>query len=86
MSFFKVWWPYTSLFAFIFLLYNRYIHTYIHSKSFIEAHLHVFTAVGSVVEPSLGAEPRFELVPALQQASELPIEPRCTLELSHAAP
>ncbi len=25
--FFLVWWPYATLFAFIFLLYNRYIHT-----------------------------------------------------------
>ncbi len=26
--FLKVWWPYANLFAFIFLLYNRYIHSF----------------------------------------------------------
>jgi hypothetical protein len=31
-------------------------------------------------EPPWGAEPRFELGPALQQASALPTEPHCTLE------
>jgi hypothetical protein len=30
-------------------------------------------------EPPWGAEPRFELGPALQQASALPTKPRCTL-------
>jgi hypothetical protein len=31
------------------------------------------------VEPPCGAEPRFELGPALQQAGALPTELRCTL-------
>ncbi len=30
-------------------------------------------------EPLWGAEPRFELGPAMQQANALPTEPRCTL-------
>jgi hypothetical protein len=30
------------------------------------------------VEPPWGAEPRFELGPALQQASALPTEPHCS--------
>ncbi len=35
------------------------------------------------VEPPWGAEPRFELGPALQQASALPSEPHCTLTEPH---
>ncbi len=34
-------------------------------------------------EPPLGAEQRFELGPALQQASALPTEPHCTLSEPH---
>ncbi len=48
LFFLKVWWPYATLFAFIFLLCDRYIHTsFIHSYTFAEAHLHFFTAVTS---------------------------------------
>ncbi len=36
-----------------------------------------------LVEPPWGAEPRFELGPALQQASALPTEPHCTLTELH---
>jgi hypothetical protein len=62
---------------FIFLL--QYIHSYNHSLiTFAEAHFHIFTAAGSVGGTTWGAEPRFELGPALQQASVLPSELRCT--------
>jgi hypothetical protein len=64
-------------FAFIFLMFNR--HIVIH-HSFI--HLHTFTAVSSVGGTSVtggGAEPRFELEPASQQASAHD-------QLSHGAP
>ncbi len=68
---------------FIFLL--QYVHSYNHSLiTFAEALLHFFIAAGSVGEPPWGAEPRNELGPALQQASALPTELRCTL-LSCAA-
>jgi hypothetical protein len=39
--------------------------------------MYVFTAVGSVGGTSMGAEPRFELGPVVQQASVPPTEPRC---------
>ncbi len=52
---FKVWWPNATLFAIIFFLYSRYIHTsFIHSQTFAEAHLHIFTAVSSVGGTSMG--------------------------------
>jgi hypothetical protein len=59
-----------------------FLHLFIFIPSFIRKHslrpIHIFTAVGSLVESPWGAEPRFELGPALQQASALPTEPHCT--------
>ncbi len=44
--FLKVWWPYATLFAFIFLLYKRCHHSsFIPSQILAEAHLHFLTAV-----------------------------------------
>jgi hypothetical protein len=66
------------------------IDTFIH-HSFIHKHSlrPIFISISSQLsaqwaEPQWGAEPGFELGPALQQASALPTEPRCTL-LSHNA-
>jgi hypothetical protein len=80
MIIFKVWWPYATLVAVIFLLYDRYIYT-----SFIRKHSLRTVSISSQLsaqwaEPSWGAEQRFKLGPALQQANEL------LTELSHAAP
>ncbi len=67
----------------------NHIHTmiqYIHPSPVAEASLHFLIAlVLSGEKPPWGAEPRFELGPAVQQASALPTELRCTL-LSCAAP
>ncbi len=38
-------------------------------------------SIFSQLSPPWGAEPGFELKPALQQASALPTEPRCTFTL-----
>ncbi len=67
-------------YTFIFLLYNRYIHT-----SCIHKHSPRLISICSQLsaqwaEPPWGAEPRIELKPAVQQASALPTEPRCTLK------
>jgi hypothetical protein len=89
----KVWWPNATLFAFIFL-YT--VDTFIH-HSFIHKHSLRPISISSQLsaqwaELPMGAEPRFELGPALQQASALPTEPHCTLTephcilLSHTAP
>jgi hypothetical protein len=56
---YKVWWPYATLFCIYFSLYttvDTFIHHsfIIHSQTFAEAHLHVFTAVGSVGGTSMG--------------------------------
>jgi hypothetical protein len=59
-------WPYASLFVYLFF-FLQYIYSYNHSFiTFAEAHLHIFTAAGSVggAEPPWGAAPRFELGPA----------------------
>jgi hypothetical protein len=65
------------LYLFFFL---QYIHSYNHLlKTFAEAHLHIFIAIGQWAEPPWGAEPRFELGPALQQVSALASELRFTL-------
>jgi hypothetical protein len=60
----KVGWPNATLFAFIFL-YT--VDTFIH-HSFI----HSSQLSAQCAEPPRGAELRFELGPALQQASALP--------------
>jgi len=53
---------------------------YIHPSPVAEASLHFLIAlVLSGEKPPWGAEPRFELGPAVQQASALPTELRCTL-------
>ncbi len=55
----------------------QYIYSYNHSFiTFAEALLHIFIAAGSVGRTPWGAEPSFG--PAVQQASSLPSEPRCT--------
>jgi hypothetical protein len=82
----KVWWPYATLFAFIFLYTIQYIHSCIIHSSFIHKHslrpISIFSQLSAQwAEPPWGAEPRFELGPALQKASALPTEPRCTLFL-----
>jgi hypothetical protein len=61
-------------------LFIRYIHT-----SFIHKHSLRPISISSQlpaqwVAPPWGAEPKFELGPALQQARALPTEPHCTLE------
>ncbi len=62
----------------LFMYIYSYIHSYKHSLITLgEALLHIFIAAG-------GAEPRFELGPAIQQASSLPSELRCTQNLSSA--
>jgi hypothetical protein len=58
-------------FCIYFSLYNRYIHT-----SFIHKHslrpISIYSQLSAQwAEPLWGAEPRFELGPALQQASAL---------------
>ena len=68
-----VWWPYATLLAFIFLFY---IHQHSLRPISISSQLSA-----QWVEPPWGAEPRFELGPALQQASALPTEPHCTLHV-----
>ncbi len=61
-----------------FLYIYSYIHSYKHSLiTFAEALLHICIAAG-------GAKPRFELEPAIQQASALPSQLRCTQNLSSA--
>jgi hypothetical protein len=54
----KVWWPYATLFEFIYLytIHTFIHHSYvnIHTSTFAEALLHNFTAVGSVGGTSLG--------------------------------
>ncbi len=68
----KVWWPCATVFAFIFLSLFT-LHTFISIITFAEAHLHNFTAAGSVgiEQPPRGAEPRFELGPALPSNSRI---------------
>ena len=62
------------LFLYIFLFLLQYIHSYNHSLiTFADALLHIFIAA-----PPWGAEQRFELGPALEQASALPTELRFT--------
>jgi hypothetical protein len=67
---------------FLFILSFSYVHNhiaYIHSHPFVEASLLFFKACfAQCEEPPWGAEPGFELGPAIQQASALPTEPRCT--------
>ncbi len=70
------------LFLYLFVFrYNRYIFTSFIHHSFIN--IRWGPSISSQlsaqwVEPPWGAEPRFELGPALQQASALPTEPHCT--------
>ncbi len=76
--FFKVWWQ-LPLFLFIFFLHTFIITfiRYVHSYSFAEVSLlflHCFFAQRE--KPPWGAEPGFELEPAVQQASALPTKPR----------
>jgi hypothetical protein len=86
ITFIKFWWPKATLFAFIFLyavdtiIHHSFIHKHSLRPIFISSRLSTQWA-----EPPWGAEPRFKLGPALQQASALPTEPHCTL-LSHTAP
>jgi hypothetical protein len=59
----------------------------IHPSSVGDVHISVFPhcLLAQQEEPPWGAGPRFEPGPALQQASALPSELRCTLK-SYAAP
>ncbi len=66
---------------FLYIYFSVTIHT-VHSynHSFITfALLHIFIAAGSVGGTSLGCRARFELGPAIQHASALTSELRCTL-------
>jgi hypothetical protein len=68
-----------SLFLHLFFFYT--IDTYIiYSKTFAKLrHISISSQLSAQrAEPPWGAEPRFELGPALQQANALPTEPRCT--------
>jgi hypothetical protein len=71
---------------YLFCLFHTFIITfiqYIHFHPFAEASLLFFIACFAQREkPPWGAEPGFELGPAIQQASALPAEPRCTLAVS----
>ncbi len=82
------------LFLHLFFFYTLYAfihHSFVHKHSLspisISSQLQAHWA-----EPPWGAEPRFELGPAFEQASALPTKPRCTLTkprctlLRHAAP
>jgi hypothetical protein len=63
-------------------LYNT-VDTFIH-HSFINIRISMSSQLSAQwAEPPWGAEPRFELGPALQQASALPTKPRCTLVFLH---
>jgi len=85
--FLKVWWQDATLFDLFydFWLYSTYIHTitfvhYSHPSPVAEVHLQFPHCLRAQWEkPPWGAEPRFELGPAIQQASALPIELRCSL-------
>jgi hypothetical protein len=69
------------LFLYIYIFLLQYIHSYNHSLiTFAETLLHIFLAAGSWPEPPW-VPSRFELGPALLQASALPSELRCTLKL-----
>jgi hypothetical protein len=71
-SFYLFWLFHTFIITFI--------HKYIHSYPFAETSLLFFIACFAQRETlPWGAEPGFELGPAIQQASALPTEPRCTL-------
>jgi hypothetical protein len=83
----KFWW-HLPLFLLALSCSSLYIHNhiqiifiqYIHPSPFAEASLSIFFfACRSEGKPPYGAEPRFELGPAEQQASALPTEPGCTL-------
>jgi hypothetical protein len=68
------------LFLHLFFLYT--VDTFIH-HSFIHKHSLRPISISSQLsaqwaEPPWGAKPRFELGPALQQASAPPTEPHCT--------
>ncbi len=67
----KVWWPYATLFAFI--------HSFIHFLTFAVAHLHIFTAVGSVHRRKLHG------LPSRDTNSGLPYSKPAHYQLSHAA-
>jgi hypothetical protein len=71
-------------FCIYYFYFIQYIHSYIHHSTFIHKHSLRPISMSSQqpaqwAEPPWGAEPRFELGPALQQASALPSKPRCTL-------
>ncbi len=82
--FLKVWWPYATLFFVFICLYTLDTFTH-HSFIIHKLSLRPISISSQLsaqwVEPPWGAEPRFELGPALQQASALPTEPHCTVPL-----
>ncbi len=63
-----------------FSFYNEYTYTITILKTFAEAHLHILTAAGSAGGTSMGCRVENRTRPALQQASALPSELRCTLK------
>jgi hypothetical protein len=74
--FFKVWGHAATLFIY-FYIYRAYIQYFIYYS--YSTTLDVLTAFRSVEGLLWGAEPRFELGPAVQQADELLSVPCCTL-------
>jgi hypothetical protein len=76
-----VWWPYATLFAFIFLLYNRYIHSSfdIHSQTFEH------TLMPISMSPWLRGR-NLHGVPSRDSNSGLPYSKPAYYHLSHAAP
>ncbi len=83
-SFWKVWRQLPLIFIY-FVFISTHMHSHIHtiwSSVFIRRGLSPFSSFllrSGGKKPPRVAEPRFELEPALQQASALPTEPRCTL-------
>jgi hypothetical protein len=81
--FFKVWWQLPLFIFYYFCLFH--LHTFvitfiqnIHPSPFAEASLHFLHCLSlRVKKPPWGAEPRFELGPAVQQASAIPTGPCC---------
>ncbi len=76
-SFFFVWWQAATLFIYYLSLSEHTYNIYIYNSSrTASCCLHSFRSVEGLL---WGAEPRFELGPALQQADALLIVPRRTL-------
>ncbi len=68
------------LFLHLFFLYTVATFVLTHSLRPISISSQLLAQWGGTVAVPRGAEPRFELGPALQQASALPSEPRCVFK------